>query len=161
MDQPWYTVCQFSDGTNKWELVVVNLWKVGEHIQCCSGDRHLKNVVWNNVNNHLWRLHSTFSSIGLIPIQHVCLMHLYSSTTIISIIPVTSSLLLSLISESGTVKPTTELKNWLQLDSVSTSIVWQWSTIRPSAVGNDDSHHRVVPQSINGCQLSRGRDGSL
>jgi len=29
-----------------------------------------------------------------------------------------------------------------------------------SAVGND-SRHWVVPQSVNGCQLSRGRDRSL
>ena len=50
----------------------------------------------------------------------------------------------------------------MQLDSVSTSVNIDRLTMvdNTSAVGND-SRLWVVPQSINGCQLPRGRDGSL
>jgi len=60
------------------------------------------------------------------------------------------------------VKPTTESENRLQLDSLSSFVNIDHLTMvdNTSAVGND-SRPWVVPQSINGCHLSWGRDGSL
>jgi len=60
------------------------------------------------------------------------------------------------------VKPTTESENGLQLDSLSSSVNINHLTMvdNTSAVGNN-SRPWVVSQSINGCQLSWGRDGSL
>jgi len=60
------------------------------------------------------------------------------------------------------VKPSTESENRLQLGSLSTSVNIDRFTVVDNtlAVGND-SRPWVVPQLINGCQLSWGRDGSL
>jgi len=62
------------------------------------------------------------------------------------------------------VKPTTESENRLQLDSLSTSSTRSFDNGRQHiscGQRQPPSSGAVVPQSVNGCQLSRGRDGSL